>query len=131
MNAHLLSLIVAAPTVAALIVMFLPDASRLAMRVVSLLGATVSLVGSIYAFVTYDNVVGGMQRVEDYPLIPSMGVHLRLAQDGWGGPLLLLTGVIIFAGVLASWTLNKRDKEYFVLLLVLVSGVFGVFVSQD
>jgi NADH-quinone oxidoreductase subunit M len=51
--------------------------------------------------------------------------------DGWGGPLLLLTGVIIFAGVLASWTIQKREKEYFVLLLVLVAGVYGVFVSQD
>ncbi len=131
MNTHLLSIIVAAPAVAALIVMFLPDGSRLGIRIVSLIGAAVSLAGSIVALVTYDNAAGGMQRVEDYPLIPSMGVHLRLAQDGWGGPLLLLTGVIIFAGVLASWTLDKRDKEYFVLLLVLVSGVFGVFVSQD
>ena len=47
------------------------------------------------------------------------------ALDGWGGPLLLLTGIIIVAGVLASWTLARREQEYFVLLLVLVSGVFG------
>ena len=97
----------------------------------SLLGASVSLAGSIVALRQLRQGQSGLQRVEDFPLVPSLGVHLRLAQDGWGGPLLLLTGVIIFAGVLASWTLNKRDKEYFVLLLVLVSGVFGVFVSQD
>ena len=131
MNEHLLSIIVAAPTVAALIVMFLPGGARLAIRLVSLLGATVSLLGSIWALVSYDKARSGLQRIEDLPIVPSLGVHLRLAQDGWGGPLLLLTGVIIFAGVLASWTLDKRDKEYFVLLLVLVSGVFGVFVSQD
>jgi NADH-quinone oxidoreductase subunit M len=131
MSSHLLSIIVFAPTLAALVVMLLPRDSRLGMRVASLLGAMVSLAGSVLALVTYDGHKSGLQRVEDYPLIPSLGVHLRLAQDGWAGPLLLLTGIIIFAGVLASWTLKKREREFFVLLLVLVSGVFGVFVSQD
>ena len=131
MNSHLLSIIVGAPALAAVVVMLLPRGNRLGIRVASLLGAAVSLAGSVYALVTYDAHRSGLQRVEDYPLVPSLGIHLRFAQDGWAGPLLLLTGIIIFAGVLASWTLNKREQEYFVLLLVLVSGVFGVFVSQD
>jgi NADH-quinone oxidoreductase subunit M len=131
MNDHLLSLIVAVPTLAALIILALPGAAHTAIRLTALGGAVVSLVGSVIALVTYDRVASGLQRVETYPLVPQFGVSLRLAQDGWGGPLLLLTGVIIFAGVLASWKLTTRPKEYFVLLLVLVSGVFGVFVSQD
>ena len=131
MSAHLLSIIVAAPAVAALVVMFLPGRAHLAIRLVSLLGAGVSFAGSIVALATYDRAAGGLQRVEDLPIVPSLGIHLKLAQDGWAGPLLLLTGVIIFAGVLASWTIKQRDREYFVLLLVLVAGVFGVFVSQD
>jgi len=45
--------------------------------------------------------------------------------------LLLLTGLIIVAGVLARWTLKRRSRQFFVLLLVLVAGVFGVFVCQD
>ena len=128
---HLLSIIVAAPALAGLIVMFLPADAKLAIRVTSLIGALISFAGSVMALRGYDRSVGGLQMVEDYPLVPSMGVHLKLALDGWGGPLLLLTGIIIVAGVLASWTLKTRDREYFVLLLVLVAGVFGVFVSQD
>jgi NADH-quinone oxidoreductase subunit M len=131
MKEHLLSMIVAAPLAAALIVALLPASARLAMRVVSLLGAAVSLTGSVVALVGYDGATGGLQRVEDFPLVPSLGVHLRFALEGWGAPLLLLTGIIIFAGVLASWGLSKQEKEFFVLLLVLVGGVFGVFVSQD
>lgn len=131
MTAHLLSLIVAAPALAALVVMFLPTTARLGIRVVSLVGALVSFAGSVVALTSYDRHAGGLQFVENYALVPSMGIHLRLALDGWGGPLLLLTGIIIVAGVLASWTLASREREYFVLLLVLVSGVFGVFVSQD
>jgi len=128
---HLLSLIVAAPAIAALVVILLPAGSKLGIRIASLVGASVSLAGSIYALVSYDRAASGLQRVETYPIVPSLGINLRLAQDGWGGPLLLLTGVIIFAGVLASWTVKTRDKEYFALLLILVAGVFGVFVSQD
>jgi len=131
MSEHLLSIIVAAPALAALVVMLLPTGARLGIRLVSLAGAAISLAGSIAALVGYDHVAGGFQRIEDYPLVPAFGVHLRFALDGWGGPLLLLTGIIIFAGVLASWTVKTRDREFFVLLLVLVSGVFGVFVTQD
>ncbi len=131
MNSHLLSIIVAAPAIAALFVMSLPPDARSAIRWLSLAGSTVSLLGSVVALATYDHVLGGLQRVERYPLIPSLGVNLSLAMDGWAGPLLVLTGVIIVAGVLASWRLQNRDREYFVLLLVLVAGVFGVFVSQD
>ena len=131
MSSHLLSVIVAAPALAAVVVMLLPAGSRLGIRLVSLTGAAISLAGSIVALVGYDHTAGGFQRIEDYPLVPAFGVHLRFALDGWGGPLLLLTGVIIFAGVLASWTVTTRDREFFVLLLVLVSGVFGVFVTQD
>lgn len=128
---HLLSLVVAAPAVAAAILLLLPNSARTGVRAVSLLGALVSLAGSIAVALTYDRAAGGLQRVEDYPLVPSLGIHLRLAVDGWGVPLLLLTGIIIVTGVLASWSVAKRDKDYFVLLLVLVAGVFGVFVAQD
>ncbi len=131
MNSHLLSIIVAAPAIAALFVMLTPQTAKLAIRVWSLIGATISFAGSLVAIRSYDTALGGLQRVEDYPLVPSMGVHLKLAVDGWGGPLLVLTGVILFAGVLASWTVKTRDREFFVLLLVLTAGVFGVFVSQD
>ncbi|MFI5301468.1 MAG: NuoM family protein, partial [Polyangiales bacterium] len=128
---HLLSTIVAAPAIAALIVMFLPEGSRLGIRWAALVGAAVSLVGSVVALATYDRSLHGLQRVEDYPIVPTLGVHLRFGLDGWSGPLLLLTGLILLAGVLASWTVTKREKEYFVLLLVLVAGVLGVFVTQD
>ncbi|MBL8861101.1 MAG: NADH-quinone oxidoreductase subunit M [Planctomycetes bacterium] len=128
---HLLSIVVAAPVVAAAILLCLPGSARVAVRVVSLLGATLSLAASVAVAWAYDRAAGGLQLVEDYALVPPLGIHLRLAVDGWGVPLLLLTGIIVVTGVLASWSVAKRDKDFFVLLLVLVAGVFGVFVSQD
>jgi len=127
----ILGTIVAAPFVAAVLLLAVPDRQKLAVRLIALLGAAVSLVGSIAVAFRYDIKAGGLQMPEHYPLVPSLGIDLRLAADGWSVSLLLLTGIIIFAGVWASWTLKERAKEFFVFLLVLVAGVFGVFVSQD
>ena len=121
----------AAPFVAGVLLLFVPSRVLGAVRAISLLGAAISLTGSIQVARLYDMTAGGLQLRESYPLVPSLGINLTLAVDGWGVSLLLLTGIIIFAGVLASFTLKNRAKEFFVLLLVLVAGVFGVFVSQD
>ena len=128
---HLLSIIVAAPALASALLVALPKESRLAIRLVSLLGASVSLVGAIAVALLWDRSAGGFQLREFYPLVPSLGINIIFAVDGWGVALLLLTGLIIFAGVLASWSVSRRDAEFFFFLLLLVSGVFGVFVSQD
>src|SRR3990172_12703318 len=45
--------------------------------------------------------------------------------------MVLLTAIVIFCGSFASWTITYRTKEFYCLLLLLVTGVFGVFVSQD
>ena len=59
--------------------------------------------------------------------------HLLRARriDGMGLVLVLLTAIILFAGVFASWTVKTRGQEFYALLLLLVTGVFGVFVSLD
>ncbi len=128
---HLLAIIVAAPAIAAFIVLLLPEARLAWTRMVSLVGSLVSLIGAIVVAWTYDIGAAGLQRAESFPLVPSLGIELSLAVDGWGVSLLLLTGIIITTGVMASWTLENRAKEFFVLLLLLVAGVLGVFVSQD
>ncbi|MBL8935321.1 MAG: hypothetical protein JNM69_12265, partial [Archangium sp.] len=128
---HLLAITIAAPAIAGGLLLVVPSTARLAMRLVSLIGAVISLGTAIMVATQYDRAQGGLQLLETVPLVPSLGIHLKLAVDGWGVALLLLTGVIIVAGVLASWTVARRDKEFFLLLLVLVAGVFGVFVAQD
>ena len=131
MEAHLLSLIVAAPLLASMVVLCLPATALGATRLVSLAGAVASLAGSVVVAWTYDRAAGGLQRSESFALVPELGITLSFAVDGWGVSLLLLTGIVITAGVVASFGLDTRAKEFFVLLLVLVAGVFGVFVSQD
>ena len=58
-------------------------------------------------------------------------VTLHLGIDGIAAPMVLLTGIVLFTGVLVSWNIEERAKDYFVLYLLLLSGVFGVFVTLD
>ncbi len=127
----LLSLIVLAPMVAAIALLFIPSASRAVVRLVSLAGAMTSFVGSLIVVSRYDLEAGGIQLREQLDLVPSLGISWKLGVDGWGVSLLLLTAVIITAGVWATWTEQRRSKEFYAWLLVLVTGVFGVFVSLD
>ncbi len=51
--------------------------------------------------------------------------------DGIAAPMVLLTGIVLFTGVLISWRIANRNKDFFILYLLLLAGVFGVFVSVD
>src|SRR5439155_2147625 len=65
------------------------------------------------------------------PWIPSLGIKYHLAADGISLTLVLLTGIAAVAGVLFSWNIEDRAKEYFVFYLALITGVYGVFLSFD
>lgn len=126
-----LSLVVLAPLVAGVLLLLIPAASRGTVRVVSVVSTLVSLFGSVVVALEYDLAASGVQLREHHELVPSLGISWELGVDGWGVSLLLLTAIIIFAGACATWTLEDRDKDFYILLLVLVAGVFGVFVSLD
>jgi NADH-quinone oxidoreductase subunit M len=131
MTDHILALTVAAPFVAALLMLLVPGRNHPVLRVIGVTGSVLSLVGAIYVALHYDQAKGGLQFAQTYPFVPSYGIDIRLAADGWSVALFLLTGIIMTAGSMASATLTNRPKEFYILLLVLVSGVFGVFVCQD
>ncbi|HKE85821.1 MAG TPA: NADH-quinone oxidoreductase subunit M [Vicinamibacterales bacterium] len=131
MGIPVLSVMTWSPFVAALIVMFLARRSPLLVRWVSLVGALVSLMASVWAYGSYDRTAAGFQFQERFALVPSLGISYQLAIDGMSALMCLLTSIIIFAGVFASWTVKERSQEFYALLLILVTGVYGVFVSLD
>ncbi len=60
-----------------------------------------------------------------------MNIEYNIGVDAISVLMMLLTAIVIFCGVLASWNVEKQAKEFFILLNVLVAGVYGVFVSLD
>ncbi|MEY2429683.1 MAG: NADH-quinone oxidoreductase subunit, partial [Verrucomicrobiota bacterium] len=63
--------------------------------------------------------------------IPSLGIQYHLAADGISLVLVLLTGAAAVAGILFSWNIEHRAKEFFAFYLALIGGVYGVFLSFD
>ena len=58
-----------------------------------------------------------------------MNIEYNIGVDAISMLMLLLTAIVIFCGVLASWDVKEQAKEFFILLNVLVAGVYGVFMS--
>lgn len=131
MSFPILSVIIFSPLAGALIILALPREKHLAIKLIALASASLSMFLSIFVFFAYDLAAGGMQFQEQVQWVPSLGISYHLGVDGISLPLLLLTGVIIFCGVLISWAKDHRIREFFAFLLILVTGVFGVFVALD
>jgi NADH-quinone oxidoreductase subunit M len=126
-----LSCMLLAPPAGLLILLCLKEDQKFLIRAVSLVAAGVSLGLAIYTFAAYDRSLGGVQFVEKYQWVKTFGITFHVGVEGLNAPLLLLTGIVIFTGVLTMWELEERTKEYFIWMLALVTGVFGVFMSYD
>ena len=114
-----------------LVIMFTARKRPLLVRWTSVAGTGISLLASIWVYWEYDRAAAGFQFHEELPLVPSLGISYLLAIDGISALMALLTSIIIFAGTFASWTVKERSQEFYALLLILVTGVYGVFVSLD
>lgn len=130
-NIPVLTIIYLMPLISVLILLFIPEKNHRAIRLVSLIPVCISFLLSIILLINYDYNVGGLQFVEKSQWIPSIGINYFLGVNGINVALVLLTGFVIVAGVLASWDITYRPKEFFMLLLTLVTGVFGVFMTYN
>jgi len=88
-------------------------------------------VASLFLF-RYDRGLGGMQFLEDHQWIPIIGARYQLGADGVAVLLIVLTTFLGVLAALSSWKyIAKREKEYYILLLLLQTMVLGVFASMD
>jgi len=127
----------AMPILAALAILLTPGAQKMAIRYIALFFATAMLGLSVYIFVAYQ--VGGddiqmslrWAWVENTAFLGENGISLHLGVDGISALLVLLNGIVAFAGTITSWKLDYRPKDFFILFFVLVTGVYGTFFSLD
>ncbi|HEX9013283.1 MAG TPA: NADH-quinone oxidoreductase subunit M, partial [Anaerolineaceae bacterium] len=126
-----LSVIVFIPLAAALVILALPPNRKTEVRVTALAAAGASLLLSLWVFISYNTAAGGYQFVEHAPWLPSLGIAYYMGVDGISLPLVLLTGIVVFCGVLISWGVDDRPREYYAFIMFLATSIFGVFVSLD
>ena len=131
MDFPILSVIVFTPILTGLLILLFPAERRDEIRVTALAAAFIAMALSLWVYFSYDKVAGGYQFIEKADWMPVFGISYHLGVDGMSAPLVLLTCVVMFTGVLISWGIDDRPREFFAFLFILATGVFGVFVSLD
>jgi NADH-quinone oxidoreductase subunit M len=103
--------------------------SKQAARILALLTALAGFGLSVIALIHWQP--GQILTITRIAWVPQLGLEYHLAADGISLTLLLLTGLAATSGILFSWNIEHRVQEFFAFFLVLIGGVYGVFLSFD
>ncbi len=103
-------------------------------RAVAVIGSSLQLV---FAFIVLFMFLGEraagntaeMLFVADTVWYAPLDIHYTVGVDGVSVAMLLLSAIVVFAGVFASWKIDPLPKEFFLWLILLSIGVFGFFIS--
>ncbi len=126
-----LSVIIFTPIIAGMLILLIPGERKTEIRVTALAASFVALALSTWVYFSYHPSIGGYQFIEKYDWFPPLDISYHVGVDGMSAPLLVLTGIVMFTGVLISWGIDDRPREFFLFLFILASGVFGVFAALD
>lgn len=146
-NIPILSLIALSPLLGVLILAFMPGHKGQWIKTTAILVTLIPLVLSAWLYAAFNQNLEGMQFKEQVPwiMVPlnkeTQGLSqltsfffqfdYSLAVDGLSLPLIFLTALVGTMAALASVYIKKRWKSYFILFLLLETGMFGVFMAQD
>jgi NADH-quinone oxidoreductase subunit M len=151
MNFPFLTLITFMPVVAAVILFAMPDETKLdprhdreriatlrtGYRSIAAAATFISLLLGLYVYIgvnqAYSTGSTSLFFFEDgrWDWVRQLGIGYHMGVDGISAPMVLLTGLASFSGVLISWGITDRPREFFAFFMLLVAGVYGVFVALD
>ena len=131
-SSHLLSVILFAPLAGALLLLFIPRESQILHRLVGNLFGVLGFLVSLPLMLHFPSGSSGYEFKESADWIPSIGARYSLGADGISMLLVMLTTLLGMIAITSSWSsIQQRTKEYYILLLLLQTGMLGVFLSLD
>jgi NADH-quinone oxidoreductase subunit M len=132
MQIPLLSIIIFVPLVAGLAILLMPASRRDLIRWTALGAALFTLLLTVIMYFSYSAARGGYQFVEGpFPWLPALGISYFVGVDGISVPLMLLSALVVTFGIMVSWNVEERPREFFAFLMFLGTSVLGVFSSLD
>src|SRR5205823_2918614 len=128
-----LTLIFVLPLLAAVALASVPRNYRFVMRLVTLATTLLVALLAFTLFWRFNADDAGYQFVTTIPFLgaESLGIHCRLGVDGINVGLILMGAIVAFAAACVSWEIREREKEFYILLLVMTGGILGAFASLD
>jgi len=131
LNTHLLSLILFVPTIAALVMLFLPSGETKLLRWFAFSASLIPFVLTLVLWSRFDPNKTGFQFQEQYMWYEAIHSTLHLGVDGISLTMVLLTTLLTPLAILASFSVTDRVKPYMMLFLFLEMGMLGVFMALD
>jgi NADH-quinone oxidoreductase subunit M len=131
LHSIILTLVTFLPAVGGVLILLIPRRDR-DIRVFALVISLLAFVASLHLPVHLHRSQPGFQFEIDYPWIAHPNIHYHMGIDGISVWLIVLTTFLTPLCVLISWTsIHERVKEFFILLLILETGLIGVFTALD
>src|SRR6202049_1165919 len=131
-DSHILSVVLFTPVAGALLMLLIPRDNAAAHRWMGNLFGFLGLIVSLPLLWRFHVGDAGFQFLETHEWIPSIGARYTLGIDGISFLMVMLTTVLGAISILSSWSaIRKREKEYYILFLLLQTGMLGVFMSLD
>ena len=129
----ILSLFIIVPILTVIALVFSKGLER--SRIVAMIGSIIQLgmaINLVFAYLKERDVNNDiMVFTRDMLWFKPFNIHYSIGVDGISVALLALTAIVVLAGVFISWKMKELPKEFFISLIVLSLGVYGVFISID
>jgi NADH-quinone oxidoreductase subunit M len=122
------------PLLAALLLVFIPGNYRVIVRAIAVLATFISMVLAISMFLHFNGApvdADGYRFFQQIPWVESLGISYHVGVDGLNVGLILMGAIVAFAATLCAWEIQTREKEFYILLLVMSGGILGAFASLD
>jgi NADH-quinone oxidoreductase subunit M len=100
-------------------------------RSIALVLGGLAVLSSWGLLLVFDGASGAMQLAERLPWSPRTGLSYSLGIDGLSLPMVLLTTLLSWVAMLASYRITERVRGYYSWMLILEFGMLGVFMAQD
>src|SRR5690349_18090085 len=126
-----LTYIICWPLFAAVVLAFVPRSLRVVMRGVALGATLISALLALKMFLSFQTGAGGYQFEQIIPWVSALGISFHVGMDGINVGLVLMGAIVAFAAACVSWEIQNREKEFYILLLVMSGGILGAFASLD
>jgi NADH-quinone oxidoreductase subunit M len=131
MDTSILSWIIWIPVIGMAAIALIPREKVKTIKMVTAVATGIQFLATLGLWSRFEESNGGFQFMERAEWIPSFNITYILGVDGLSLPMVILTGLLFFLGTFVSWNINRAQKGYFALYLLLNTGVMGVFLSLD
>ena len=130
-NCPILTIVTFLPLFGAILLLFINGEKQERIKRVALAVAIIDFIISLPLFILFKSDTSEFQFVQNVPWIKEFGISYHVGIDGISLFLFLLTSFLSLICILASWNIKDRIKEYMIAMLILQTGMLGVFISLD